>query len=232
MVYLMHAGLPPKMAFKIMEIVRKGKSTKLLTEEHLSAMREHGVPEWYIESCMKIKYMFPKAHAAAYVIAALRVAWYKVHHPTAYYAAYFTGRGEDFDAEPVQAGIDRVKGLMDDIRARGKEATAKEQNMAEALHVIFEAMLRGVEFLPVDLYKSHWYKFTIEDGKIRLPFSAVSGLGEAAAKSLHEQANPADPFISCDDLQNRTGITKAVVQSLRDLGALDGLPETSQMTFF
>ncbi len=232
MVYLMHMGLPPKMAFKIMEIVRKGKSTKLLTEEHLTAMREHGVPEWYIDSCMKIKYMFPKAHAAAYVIAALRVAWYKVHHPTAYYAAYFTGRGEDFDAAPVQAGIDRVKELMDDIRARGKEASQKEQNMAEALHVIFEAMLRGVEFLPVDLYKSHWYKFAVEDGKIRLPFSAVAGLGEAAAKSLHEQADPSDPFISCDDLQNRTGITKAVVQSLRDLGVLDGLPETSQMTFF
>ncbi len=232
MVELMHKGLPPKMAFKIMEIVRKGKSTKLLTEEHLTAMREHGVPEWYIDSCMKIKYMFPKAHAAAYVIAALRVAWYKVHHPTAYYAAYFTGRGEDFDAAPVQAGIDRVKELMDDIRARGKEATQKEQGMAEALHVIFEAMLRGVEFLPVDLYKSHWYKFTIEDDKIRLPFNAVAGLGEAAAKSLHEQADPNDPFISCDDLQNRTGITKAVVQSLRDLGVLDGLPETSQMTFF
>ncbi|MBQ4612968.1 MAG: PolC-type DNA polymerase III, partial [Clostridia bacterium] len=232
MVYLMHAGLPPKMAFKIMEIVRKGKATKLLTEEHLAAMREHNVPEWYIDSCMKIKYMFPKAHAAAYVIAALRVAWYKVHHPTAYYAAYFTGRGEDFDAAPVQEGIDRVKSLMEDIRARGKEASAKEQNMAEALHVIFEAMLRGVEFLPVDLYKSHWYKFTIEDNKIRLPFSAVSGLGEAAAKSLFEQADVNDPFISCDDLQNRTGITKAVVQSLRDLGVLNGLPETSQMTFF
>ena len=232
MVELMHKGLPPKMAFKIMEIVRKGKATKLLTEEHLSAMREHGVPEWYIDSCMKIKYMFPKAHAAAYVIAALRVAWYKVHHPTAYYAAYFTGRGEDFDAAPVQAGVDRVKELMDDIRARGKEASQKEQNMAEALHVIFEAMLRGVEFLPVDLYKSHWYKFNLEDGKIRLPFSAVAGLGEAAAKSLHQQADPNDPYISCDDLQNRTGITKAVVQSLKDLGVLDGIPETSQMTFF
>lgn len=232
MVELMHKGLPPKMAFKIMEIVRKGKATKLLTDEHLAAMREHGVPEWYIDSCMKIKYMFPKAHAAAYVIAALRVAWYKVYHPTAYYAAYFTGRGEDFDAAPVQEGVERVKAQMDDIRARGKEASQKEQNMAEALHVIYEAMLRGVEFLPVDLYKSHWYKFTVEDGKIRLPFNAVAGLGEAAAKSLHEQADPKDPFISCDDLQNRTGITKAVVQSLKDLGVLNGLPETSQMTFF
>ena len=232
MVELMHKGLPPKMAFKIMEIVRKGKATKLLTEEHLSAMREHNVPEWYIESCMKIKYMFPKAHAAAYVIAALRVAWYKVHRPAEYYAAYFTGRGEDFDAAPVQQGIDAVKAMMDSIRSRGKEASAKDQNMADALHVIFEAMLRGVEFLPVDLYKSHWYKFTMEDGRIRLPFSAVAGLGEAAAKSLYQAADPNDPYISCDDLQNRTGISRAVVQSLRDLGVLDGLPDTSQMTFF
>ena len=104
--------------------------------------------------------------------------------------------------------------------------------MADALHVIYEAMLRGVEFLPVDLYKSHSYKFTMEDGKIRMPFSAIAGLGDAAAKNLQEAANPADPYISCDDLQNRTGITKAVVQSMRDLGVLDGLPETSQMTFF
>ena len=232
MVYLMHKGLPPKMAFKIMEIVRKGKATKLLTEEHLATMREHDVPEWYIDSCMKIKYMFPKAHAAAYVIAALRVAWYKVHYPAAYYAAYFTGRGEDFDAAPVMKGTAAVKATMEEIRSRGKEASKKEQDMADALHVIYEAMLRGVEFLPVDLYKSHSYKFTMEDGKIRMPFSAIAGLGDAAAKSLEEAANPADPYISCDDLQNRTGITKAVVQSMRDLGVLDGLPETSQMTFF
>ncbi len=232
MVELMHKGLPPKMAFKIMEIVRKGKATKLLTEEHLAAMREHGVPEWYIDSCMKIKYMFPKAHAAAYIIAALRVAWYKVHYPSEYYAAFFTGRGGDFDAATVQAGIDRVKEVMDDIRARGKEASQKEQDTAEILHVIYEAMLRGVEFLPVDLYKSDAYKFLMEDGKIRLPFSAIAGLGEAAAQSLEAAADPKDPYISCDDLQNRTGITKAVMQSLQDLGVLAGLPETSQMTFF
>ena len=232
MVELMHKGLPPKMAFKIMEIVRKGKATKLLTEEHLSAMREHGVPEWYIDSCMKIKYMFPKAHAAAYVIAALRVAWYKIHYPAEYYAAFFTGRGGDFDAATVQAGVDRVKEVMDDIRARGKEASQKEQDTAEILHVIYEAMLRGVEFLPVDLYKSHSYKFLMEDGKIRLPFSAIAGLGEAAAQSLQDAADPKDPYISCDDLQTRTGITKAVMQSMQDLGVLNGLPETSQMTFF
>jgi len=232
MVELMHKGLPPKMAFKIMEIVRKGKATKLLTEEHLTAMREHDVPEWYIDSCMKIKYMFPKAHAAAYIIAALRVAWYKVHYPAEYYAAFFTGRGGDFDAATVQAGIDRVKEVMDDIRARGKEASQKEQDTAEILHVIFEAMLRGVEFLPVDLYKSHSYKFIMEDGKIRLPFTAIAGLGEAAAESMYKAADPKDPYISCDDLQSRTGITKAVLQSLQELGVVAGLPETSQMTFF
>ncbi len=231
MTYLMHKGLESKMAFKIMEIVRKGNATKLLTEEHFAAMKEHGVPQWYIDSCMKIKYMFPKAHAAAYIIAALRVAWYKVHRPAEYYAAYFTGRGEDFDAEPVAGGKGAVKRLMDDIRSRGKEASAKEQSQAETLHVIYEAMQRGVEFLPVDLYKSHSYKFLMEEGKIRLPFSAVKGLGGAAAQGLMD-AREDGPFISCDDLQARSGITKAVVQSLRDLGAIDGLPETSQMTFF
>lgn len=219
------------MAFKIMEIVRKGNATKLLTEEHFNAMKEHGVPQWYIDSCMKIKYMFPKAHAAAYVIAALRVAWYKVHRPAEYYAAYFTGRGEDFDAEPVQKGKQAVKQLMDSIRAKGKEATAKELSQAESLHVIYEAMQRGIEFLPVDLYKSHSYKFLMEDGKIRLPFSAVKGLGEAAAVSLME-AREEGEYISCDDLQNRSGITKAVVESLKQLGALDALPSTSQMNLF
>ena len=232
MVYLMHKGLEPKMAFKIMEIVRKGKATKLLTEEHLTAMREHGVPEWYIDSCMKIKYMFPKAHAAAYVIAALRVAWFKVHYPAEYYAAFLTGRGGDFDAATVQGGIDTVKLVMDNIREQGKEASQKDQDTAELLHVVYEAMLRGVEFLPVDLYKSHWYRFKMEDGKIRLPFSAIAGLGEAAAKSMYEQADLADPYISCDDLQQRTGITKAVLQSLRDLNVTAGIPDTSQMTFF
>ncbi len=232
MTYLMHKGLPPKMAFKIMEIVRKGKATKLLTEEHFAAMKENNVPDWYIDSCMKIKYMFPKAHAAAYCTAALRVAWYKVHRPAEYYAAYFTGRGEDFDAEPVQGGRDAVKRLMDSIRAKDKkEATAKELSQAETLHIIYEAMQRGIEFLPVDLYRSHSYKFLMEDGKIRLPFSSVKGLGDSAAQSLME-ARADGEFISCDDLQNRSGISKSVVESLSVLGALGSLPATSQMNLF
>ncbi len=232
MTYLMHKGLQPKMAFKIMEIVRKGKATKLLTEEHFAAMRENNVPEWYIDSCMKIKYMFPKAHAAAYCIAALRVAWYKVHRPAEYYAAYFTGRGEDFDAEPVQQGASAVKRLMDTIRAKDKkEATAKELSQAETLHVIYEAMQRGVEFLPVDLYRSHSYKFTMEDGKVRLPFTSIRGLGSAAAESLMH-AREGGEYISCDDLQNRSGVSKSVIESMRELGVLQSLPATSQISLF
>ena len=232
MTYLMHKGLEPKMAFKIMEIVRKGNATRLLTEEHFSAMREHGVPQWYIDSCMKIKYMFPNPHAAAYIIAALRVAWYKVHYPAEYYAAYFTGRGEDFEAETVQQGKEAVKQKMEEIKSRGKEASAKELALVETLQVVYEAMQRGVEFLPVHLYKSHTYKYLMEDGKIRLPFSSVKGLGGAAAQGLVDAREEGGEFISCDDLQNRSGITKAVVESLRQLGVLEALPSTSQMNFF
>ncbi len=232
MTYLMHKGLEPKMAFKIMEIVRKGKATKLLTDEHFAAMKENNVPSWYVDSCMKIKYMFPKAHAAAYCIAALRVAWYKVYRPAEYYAAYFTGRGEDFDAEPVQRGKAEVKRLMDAIRAKDKnEATAKELSQAETLHVIYEAMQRGVEFLPVHLYKSHSYKFLMEDGKIRLPFTSIRGLGTAAAESLMN-AKADGEYISCDDLQNRSGVSKAVIESMRELGVLESLPATSQINLF
>ncbi len=232
MTYLMHKGLPPKMSFKIMEIVRKGNATKLLNEEHFKAMKENNVPQWYIDSCMKIKYMFPKAHAAAYIIAALRLAWYKVHMPVEYYAAYFTARREDFDAEPVMRGKATVKSTMDEIRARGKEATANEQGLAETLHIVYEAMQRGIQFLPIDLYKSHAYKFIPEDGGIRLPFSSVKGLGESAAMELAAACDASDPFISEDDLQNRSGITKSVAQSLRELGVLGDMPATSQMTFF
>jgi len=211
--------------------VRKGNATKLLTDEHFQAMKDHDVPQWYVDSCMKIKYMFPKAHAAAYVIAALRVAWYKVYHPAAYYAAFFTGRGEDFDAEPVLGGINAVKSLMDNIRARGKEATQKEQDQAESLHVVYEAMLRGVEFLPVDLYKSHAHKFTMEDGKVRLPFSAVKGLGGAAAEGLMKARDEGE-FLSQDDVQARSGLSKTLMETLAQMGAFGSLPASAQMSFF
>ncbi len=231
MVYLMQKGLEPKMAFKIMEIVRKGNATKLLTEEHFEAMKSCGVEQWYIDSCMKIKYMFPKAHAAAYCIGALRVGWYKVHRPEAYYAAYFTVRGEDMDAGIVLKGIETVKATMDDIRGRGKEASAKEQALADMMHIVYEAMLRGIRFLPVDLYKSHAKKYMIEDGALRLPFSSIAGLGGAAAEGLMNGRSD-EPYFSVDELQERTGISKAIVESLRELGALEGLPQSSQISFF
>ncbi len=231
MVYLMQKGLEPKMAFKIMEIVRKGNATKLLTEEHFEAMKACGVEQWYIDSCMKIKYMFPKAHAAAYCIGALRVGWYKVHRPEAYYAAYFTVRGENMDAAIVQSGIERVKATMDDIRARGREASAKEQDVADMMHIVYEAMLRGIRFLPVDLYRSHARKYLIEDGALRLPFSSVSGLGGAAAEGLMN-GREGDPYFSVDELQERTGVSKAIVESLRELGAIGSLPQSSQISLF
>ena len=181
---------------------------------------------------MKIKYMFPKAHAAAYVIAALRVGWYKVHRPAAYYGAYFTGRGEDVDAAPVQGGKQVVKELMDHIRSLGKEASQKEQDLLDSLHVIYEAMQRGIEFLPVDIYESDVYKFIpTDETHIRLPLDSVKGLGRAAAEKI-VAARADGEFISGDDLINRSGISKAVVQSLRELGALGNMPETSQMTLF
>ena len=231
MTYLMHKGLEPKMAFKIMEIVRKGKAPKLLTEEHLKAMRDHGVPEWYIESCLKIKYMFPKAHAAAYQIAALRVTWFKVYMPVEYYAAYFTVRGEAFDAVSCMQGKQATKALIDMLESKGREATATENDTAVTMRVAYEAMVRKVEFLPVDLYKSHATQFLVEDGKIRLPFTAVSGLGAAAALSVAEEREK-EPFLSCDDLLARTSLSKTLVDTLKEMGSLGSLPNSAQVSLF
>lgn len=231
MTYLIHKGLDKKMAFQIMESVRKGNAATELTEKHFEAMEKQGVPSWYKDSCIKIKYLFPKAHAAAYVIAALRVAWYKVYHPAEYYAAYFTVRSDDFDAEPVIKGKLEVKRRMDAIRSKGKEASAREISQAEALHIVYEAICRGIEFLPVDLYLSHSYKFLMEDGKIRLPFCSVKGLGMAAAQGIVE-AREKGEFISCDDLQQKSGVSRTVVETLKELGALGDLPQTSQMSLF
>ncbi|MBR3289742.1 MAG: PolC-type DNA polymerase III, partial [Clostridia bacterium] len=216
MTYLMHKGLEPQMAFKIMEIVRKGKATKLLTEEHLTAMREHDVPQWYIDSCFKIKYMFPKAHAAAYLIAALRVAWFKVYRPVAYYAAYFTVRSEDFDAELVRKGTQTVKREIDSVRQNQQDATAKEQDTADTMHIAYEALVRGVKFLPVDLHKSHATKFLVEDDAIRMPFCAVKGLGLTAANGIMN-ARDEEPFFSCDDMQQRAGVSRSVIDTLREM---------------
>ena len=231
MTTLMHKGLEPGMAFKIMEIVRKGNATKLLTEEHFKEMRDHNVPEWYIDSCMKIKYMFPKAHAAAYMISTLRYGWYKVHKPLAYYAAYFTVRGEDFDGATVMKGRDAVKNKMKMIKQKGNEASAKEQTEFATLEIINEMMARGIECLPVDIYKSEAKMFVIEGDKLRLPFMSLAGIGEAAAISLAETGKKGE-YLSVEEMTIKTKVSKAVIDTLREVGSLNGLPESSQMTLF
>ena len=232
MVYLMHKGVEPSVAFKIMEIVRKGKATKLLTEEHIQTMKDNGVEQWYIDSCMKIKYMFPKAHAAAYVSAALRLGWYKIYYPLEYYAAFMTVRGGDLEAVTVLKGRDAVKRRMAEIKAKGNDAQPKELNMYPTLQVVNEMMARGVEFLPIDIYKSDALTYKIEDGKIRMPFGALSGVGDNAAIALANAREGCSEFVSIDDFAQKASASSSVIEALRQVGAFGDLPETRQMSLF
>lgn len=231
MTYLMHKGMDPQKAFKIMEIVRKGNATKLLTEEDIQEMRDHNVPDWYIDSCMKIKYMFPKAHAAAYMISTLRLGWYKVHKPLEYYAAYFSVRGEDFDGVTAVRGKQAVEMKIKNINQKGFEATAKEKAEIATLQIMNEMLARGIEVLPIDLYKSKAKTFVIEDGKLRLPFTSIAGIGLNAAIAL-ENCGAQGEYFSVEDFQQKTKVSKSVIEALRELGALKGMPESSQMSLF
>lgn len=226
MLDMIRYGLENAMAFKIMEAVRKGKG---LTPEWEDAMRAHGVPEWYILSCKKIKYLFPKAHAAAYVMSAIRLAWYKVHKPVEFYCTMFTVAPNGFDAQIVMGGKSHVVAVMRDIQKRGKEASPKEQASVTVLQLINEAMARGIRFLPVDLQKSHSYAFLPENGAIRMPFSSLPGLGENAAQNII-RAREEEPFFSVEDLQIRAKISKAIIEMLRNNGVLDHISETDQLT--
>ena len=227
---LIRYGLEPGMAFKIMEITRKGKAKKLLTDEHKAAMREHGVPEWYIDSCLKIKYMFPKAHAAAYQIGAIRLAYFKVYYPVEFYAAVFTVRGDDLDGGIVMKGHEAVKRRIKEMRSM-ESLNKGEEDQLTMLEIANEMLARGYEVLPVDLYKSTANRYVPEDGKLRLPFVSLKGLGVNAAKQL-EEAGKKGEYISVDDISVRSGVGSGVMDILRTNGVLKGLPESRQMSFF
>ncbi len=225
---LIRYGVENATSFKIMESVRKGKG---LTPEWEADMRAHNVPEWYIDSCKKIKYMFPKAHASAYVMSAIRLGWYKVHNPIAFYCAMFTVAPGGFDAKTVMGGRHKVVATIKDIENRGKEASQKEQSSVSSLQLINECMARGIRFLPIDLEKSDAYVFLPENGAIRMPFSALGGLGENAALNI-VKAREEEPFFSVEDLRIRAKLTKSVIEVLREIGALNRLNETDQLSFF
>lgn len=228
--YLISLGMPAKMAFDIMENVRKGKKLEPGPDME-NAMKEHNVPEWFIESCKKIGYLFPKGHAVAYVTMALRIAWFKVYHPLAYYAAYFTIRSAGFDAETMLCPPAYIKKMLEDLQAIDiKEQTGKDKDEIVALEVVLELYARGFNFLPVDLYKSEVKEFVIEGNALRCPFTSLKGFGDQAAISIVEERS--QPFLSTEDLKKRTKVTNTGVEMLRKCGAMEDLTDTNQISFF
>ncbi|WP_156289097.1 PolC-type DNA polymerase III [Oceanobacillus salinisoli] len=228
MVYLMHKGLEPSLAFKIMEFVRKGKG---LQDEWIVEMKKHDVPDWYIESCKKIKYMFPKAHAAAYVLMAIRIAYFKVHHPILFYATYFTVRADDFDLDTMAKGASAIKNRIDTIASKGNDASPKEKNLMTVLEVALEMCERGFSFKKVDLYKSSATDFIVEGNSLIPPFNAVDGLGTNAAINI-VKAREEGEFLSKEDLRERSKISKTVLEYLDNHGCLEGMAEKNQLSLF
>ncbi|WP_409305459.1 PolC-type DNA polymerase III [Peribacillus sp. SCS-155] len=228
MVYLIYQGLEPSLAFKIMESVRKGKG---LSEEFEAEMRKNEVPEWYIDSCKKIKYMFPKAHAAAYVLMAVRIAYFKVHLPLLYYAAYFTVRAEDFELEAMVRGSQAIKAKIEEINSKGLDASTKEKNTLTVLELALEMCERGFSFNKVDLYKSSASEFIIEDNTLIPPFNAIPGLGTNAALNI-VRAREGGEFLSKEDLQQRGKVSKTIMEYLDKQGCLESLPDQNQLSLF
>jgi len=228
MIYLINMGMDPSLSFTIMESVRKGKGLKPDWED---AMRAANVPEWYIWSCKKIKYMFPKAHAAAYVMMAWRIAYCKVNYPLAYYASYFSIRASAFSYEIMCQGREHLDNVMADYKRRADTLTQKEQATMKDMKIVQEMYARGLEFMPIDLFTAHSRNFQLIDGKIMPSFSSIDGLGEKAADAIMEAAKDG-PFLSKDDFRQRTKVSKTVVDMMSDLNLLGDLPESNQISLF
>ena len=231
MTYLISKGIDRQESFKIMEIVRKGKAKEKFDDETIKMLKSHGVPDWYIDSCKKIKYMFPKAHAVAYMMSAFRLGWYKIYKPLEYYAAYFTVRNEDIENVLVMSGKSAVVEKIKEISSKGRQASIKESASIPHLQILNEALARGIEFLQVDLYKSDANKFKIEDGKIRLPLITVPSLGSVAAEGIVNSRKSGE-FLSISDLKERAKINKSSIEVLRNSGVLEGLQESNQVAWF
>ena len=230
MIYLIQKGLEPKLAFTIMEIVRKGKAAKALTEDMVEEMRKNDVPEWYIDSCKTIKYMFPKAHAAAYVMMAYRIAYFKVYYPEAFYATYFTVRADNFSSDLMCHGKKKAKEAIKEYEQIPK-ASQTEKDILTILEVVNEMLERGIEFLPIDIYLSDSKKFLVEDGKVRPPLSALSGFGLVNASTL-VKAREKGKFSSKESLQMRAKVGKIGLEILEKNGCLKDMPDSSQVDMF
>ena len=234
MVNLMYYGLEPIKAFKIMEFVRKGKASKdpETWQQHKKTMEDANIPKWFIDSCQKIKYMFPKAHAAAYVISAFRIAWYKVHMPVYFYSSWYSSKATDVDLDAMIKGYNAIKARIEDIQVKGYEATNKENGQAESLKVALEATARGIKFLNVDLYKSDATVWVAKnDTEIYPPFNAIDGLGDTVAKAIVAEREK-QPFISIEDVQKRGKVSKTLIDKMTEMGILKDLPDSNQLSLF
>lgn len=234
MTELIKMGVPNAMAFEIMEITRKGKFMAKHTDEHIKTLKENNVPEWYIESCKKIKYMFPKAHAVAYVTSAVRLAWFKLYYPIEFYSTYFTVRGSDIDVDAALGGKEKAKRKLIEMKALLRDDSkrvAKDEDTYVVLQMICEMLSRGYEFLPIDIRYSDATRYLVEDGKLRLPFISAKGVGENAAKSLSEALKKKE-YVSAEEMLSEPGVTPSLLDALDKLGALGNLPKTSQLTLF
>ena len=234
MVNLMYYGLEPIKAFKIMEFVRKGKASKdpETWQQHKKTMEDANIPKWFIDSCAKIKYMFPKAHAAAYVISAFRIAWYKVHMPVYFYSSWYSSKATDVDLDAMIKGYNAIKARIEDIQTKGFEATNKENGQFESLKVALEATARGIKFLNVDLYHSDATVWVAKNDKeIYPPFNAIDGLGDTVAKALVAE-RVKQPFLSIEDVQKRGKVSKTLIDKMVSMGILEDLPDSNQLSLF